>query len=108
MTGARSSDLTMIFLHCDVAEWTVLQKGGTQSSRDERAQGASEECFPMQFDGEVVSASIPRPVKEHFTSAYLFLGARAALEIDRSYTKATGLRRQLKIYLMGASLAVQN
>lgn len=108
MTGARSSDLKMVFLHCDVAEWTVLQKGGTQSSRDERAQGCVEDCFAMQFDEEVVTASIPRPVKEDFTSTYLFLGARAALGLDKSYTDATDVRREIQIYLMGASLAVQN
>ena len=108
MTGPRSDDLRLVHLHCDVSKWTVLQKGGTQASRDKIANSSAKNSMTKQFDEAVESVSIPRSDKEDFTSGYLFLGGIAALRMDAVYEKSSRKRRNVQVFLHGGSFAVQN
>lgn len=107
MTGSRSDDLRLVHLHCDVGKWTVLQKGGTQASRDKRSGSSANNSMTRQFDEAVESVSIPQSEKEDFTSGYLFLGGIAALRMDAVYEKSSGKRRNIQVLLHGGSFAIQ-
>lgn len=106
LLGERAKSLRHVYLHCDVSKWTVLQKGGTQATRDDVTGSGVAGIEARGFHEDIDSATFSRREKERYTTGYLFYGAKAAIQLNAEFNEKSSVPREIKIYLFGGGFAI--